>query len=126
MEVGQVCIAFTRRVSVYNILFFKEYHPEVVCPPFLMMEIICQSQLDGADYLSGPDVSKIECSFLQKKRQPSEVVVKSLSLRRLRSLKNEGEQFWTKPGNCFIPIVSLRFVQINSYNNSVTQNFLWE
>lgn len=63
-----------------------------------MLEIICQSQLGGAEDLPDTDVSKIGYSFLQKNRQPSEVVVKSLSLRRLRSLNYEGEQFWTKPG----------------------------
>lgn len=62
-----------------------------------MLEIICQSQLDGAEYLPDTDVSKTGHSFLQK-RQLLEVAVKSLSLSRLRSLKYEGEQFWTKPG----------------------------
>lgn len=68
-----------------------------------MLEILCQSQLDGAEYVPGTDVSKIGCSFLWKKKQPSELVVKSSSLRRLRSLKNEGEQFWTKPGKWLYP-----------------------
>lgn len=33
MEVGQVCIAFTHRVSMYNILFFKDCRPGDVCLP---------------------------------------------------------------------------------------------